>query len=213
MAALDSWPLVGTVLGLAASAGVNLYLTTLIVGAAIRLGWVSNLPPDLALLGENWALAISGVFFLLEFCADKVPWVDSLWDAVHTAIRPVGGALLALGAVGTLPPAVQLMAALLAGGVALSTHTTKASTRVLVNHSPEPVSNVALSLGEDAAVFTFSWLTLLFPLVAFALVVLFLVLFAWFAPKAFRLLRRSLGAVWRRLAGAPSAPAGPIQGS
>jgi len=192
MPVIDSWALIGTMLGLAASAGVNLYLTTLVVGLSIRLGWLAHFPPELGLLGADWVLGVTGALYAVEFFADKVPWVDSLWDTVHTLIRPVGGAFLAIRTLGDTPPALDLVAALAAGGVAFSTHSTKASTRLLANHSPEPFSNIALSLVEDAAVLGLSWLSLHHPLLALLLVVTFLVAFVFIAPKVFRMLRAQI---------------------
>src|SRR3984957_2510392 len=140
----------GVALGLASLAGLNSYLTVFVTGLAIQQHWidVSQTYPELAILAHPAIIMISGVMYLLQFFADKVPWVDSLWDAVHTFVRPLGGAFLTLRVLGTMDPAMEVVAALLAGGVTLTTHFVKASTRLVVNHSPEPFSNIALSLGE-----------------------------------------------------------------
>jgi len=188
MAGIDAWTLMGTVLGLAASAGVNLYLTTLVVGVSIRLGWIAGLPPELATLSHDWVLAAAGALYAIEFCADKIPWVDSVWDTLHTVIRPLGGAALAVFSLGSVDPVYQVLAGLAAGSVTLSTHGTKASVRVMANHSPEPFSNIALSVAEDVAVLGFAWLTMHHPILAAFLVVSFLVGFALVAPKVFRML-------------------------
>src|SRR5260221_13532215 len=144
----------GVALGLASLAGLNLYLTVFVTGLAIQQHWidVSQTYPELAILAHPAILIVSGVLYLLQFFADKVPWVDSLWDAVHSFIRPIGGAFLALRVLGTADPTIEVVAALLAGGVTFTTHSMKAGTRLIVNHSPEPFSNIALSVGEDAAV-------------------------------------------------------------
>ena len=141
-------------LGLATLAGINLYLTVCVTGMAVQFGWVA-LPShlhDLSILGDPWVIAISGALYLLEFFADKVPWIDSANDAVHTFIRPIGGALLAVLALGEANPAIQVVAALLAGGASLTAHAAKAGVRLMANVSPEPISNIGLSLGEDALV-------------------------------------------------------------
>jgi hypothetical protein len=144
----------GTALGLATLAGVNLYLVVFVAGLAMRFGWVElgAEHASLALLGNPWILGVSGLLFLVEFCADKIPWVDSAWDSVHTLVRPVGGAMLALAALGPLDPVVATVAALLAGGASLSTHSVKAGVRAILNLSPEPVSNSVASVTEDGLV-------------------------------------------------------------
>lgn len=143
------------ILGVAGSvsllAGWRLYLCIFATGLAMRMGWVSA-PEHLQSLGvlaNNWVLGISAVGALAEFFADKVAWLDSLWDAVHTAIRPVGGALLALALVDASDPTWQVITLLLGGGAALVSHGAKAGTRAVVNASPEPFSNIAVSTGED----------------------------------------------------------------
>ena len=151
---METLQLLGVALGLATLAGINLYLTVFVSGLAIQQGWITLLPQyeQLSVLADPLIVGISGTLFVLEFFADKVPWVDSLWDAVHTFIRPVGVVLLGLAALGEMPTYLQVTAALIAGGAALTTHVAKAGTRLLANHSPEPVSNIVLSVAEDATV-------------------------------------------------------------
>src|SRR3954468_6842946 len=146
--------LLSVALGLAALAGVNLYLTVFATGLAIHFHWITLAPQyqSLEVLGNSWIISIAGVLYLLEFFADKIPWVDSIWDAVHTLIRPIGGALLAIQVLGHPSPAFTVIVALLAGGTSLITHTAKSGTRLASNASPEPFSNIALSVGEDIAV-------------------------------------------------------------
>lgn len=199
MEGIGSWTLAGTVLGLAASAGVNLYLTVLAVGVSIRFGWLFGYPPELAALSHDWVLGAAGALFAVEFCADKIPWVDSIWDTVHTLIRPLGGAALAVCSLGSVDPVFQVMAGLAAGSVTLSTHGTKASARVIANHSPEPFSNVLLSLAEDALVLGFSWLTVRHPILTLFLVTTFMVVFAFVAPKVLRLLLAQASFVFGRV--------------
>src|ERR1700739_3961788 len=129
-------------LGLAALSGYSLYLTVFSTGLAIHLGWVHLAPQfqSLSVLGDPATLIVSRILFALEFFADKIPWVDSVWDAVHTVIRPVGGALIAVAAIGHAQPTVQALAAIAGALPASSTHVAKAGTRVVANTSPEPVS-------------------------------------------------------------------------
>ena len=145
------------ILGVAASvsflAGWRLYLCIFATGLAMRLGWVA-LPEHLqglAVLANDWVMGAAGLGMIAEFFADKIAWLDSLWDAVHTAIRPVGGALLALALVDASDPKWQVVTLLLGGGAALASHGAKAGTRAVVNASPEPFSNIAVSTGEDVA--------------------------------------------------------------
>ena len=144
----------GVALGFATLAGFNLYLTTFIAGLAIRFDWLALATKyeQLAVLADPWVIGLSGVLFIIEFFADKIPWVDSTWDALHTFIRPIGGALLALTALGQLDGTVAVVAALLAGGTSLTTHLAKSGSRLFLNLSPEPVSNMAASTAEDGLV-------------------------------------------------------------
>jgi hypothetical protein len=134
-------------------------------------------------------LIASGLACLVEFFADKVPWVDSLWDSFHTIIRPVGAVLLASAALGNFDPAVKATLMILCGGVALASTGSKASTRLAVNHSPEPFSNIGLSLIEDALIPVGMWISLKHPEVAMAFVSIFLGFFLWLAPRIFRSVR------------------------
>jgi Domain of unknown function (DUF4126) len=143
------------ILGVAGSvsllAGWRIYLCVFATGLAMRIGWI-DVPQHLQtldVLANNWVLAASGVGLIAEFFADKIAWIDSIWDAVHTAIRPVGGAVLALALVDASDPAWQVVTLLLGGGAALMSHSAKAGTRAVVNASPEPFSNIAVSTGED----------------------------------------------------------------
>ncbi len=191
----------GVALGLAALAGVNLYLTVLIAGLAIRYDWLhlSATYQHLDVLGHPWVLAVAGVFFVMEFFADKVPWVDSLWDSVHTVIRPVGGTLLALQALGNMPPYAEVVAGLVAGGAALTTHSAKAGSRLLINHSPEPFTNTSMSLAEDAGVAGGMVLVLLYPIAAFIFFASLLVLIWLVFPGLWRAIRSSLWLVWNKI--------------
>jgi len=207
---MDAITTLGTLLGLAFVSGVRLYSTILAVGLGLRWEFFT-LPPalsSLAVLGETPILLLAGAIYTIEFVADKIPWVDSLWDSVHTFIRPLGAGVLAATAMGDVSPAVKLGAALLCGGVALSSHSTKAGTRIVANHSPEPFSNIGLSLAEDGIVLGGVWLAVNYPLVALGVAVAAVAFAIWLIPKIIRLVRREAMGLrdlatgqWNRLAG------------
>jgi hypothetical protein len=179
----------GRTLGFSMAAGVNLYATVGILGLAARYGWVA-LPPQFAVFDHDVVIYSALALFVIEFVADKVPWLDSLWDGVHTAIRPLGGALIAVTTLGEASPVMQGMVALLGGGLAASSHLTKAGARVTVNTSPEPISNWTLSLAEDGFVFVLALLALKFPLLALGAVVVAFVVCVCILMVIARTLRR-----------------------
>jgi len=188
--------LLGSTLGLGLVSGINLYATVLVVGLGIRLGVIVLRPElnQLEVLANPVVMVVAGLIFVVEFLADKIKWVDSIWDAVHTFIRPLGAAFIGAAALGEVSPE-SVVIAFLCGGVALSGHSTKAGLRLLVNHSPEPFSNVALSLTEDVLVVLGTYVAVQYPYVMLVIVVLFVVCFLWFAPKALRLLRIETNAI------------------
>jgi len=193
--------LLSVALGLAALAGVNLYLTVFATGIAIHFHWI-NLAPryqSLEVLGNPWIIGIAGVLYLLEFFADKIPWVDSIWDAVHTVIRPIGGALLAIQVLGHPSPVFTVIVALLAGGTSLITHAAKAGTRLASNTSPEPVTNIGLSLGEDAAVLGGLTLMHFNPLLALIIFLIAIGIFFYFARRILYSMKRKLGMARKKL--------------
>jgi hypothetical protein len=194
---MDAISLLGTTLGLGFAAGLRLYATILGLGLAIRFQWLSLPEPMRALevLAHPAILIAAGVAYALEFVSDKIPWVDSLWDSVHTVIRPVGAAVLAATAFGELDPVLKTILVIATGGVALSSHASKAATRLAVNQSPEPFSNIALSLLGDLAAPFGLWLAFAHPALTLVLVVLFLLAFLWLASRILRLLRHG----WERL--------------
>jgi hypothetical protein len=194
---MDTVQLLGSATGLGFLAGVRLYATVFALGAAIRLGWFELSPTlsHLSVVGDTPILVLSGMACVIEFLADKIPWLDSLWDAIHTFIRPVGAAALGATAVGSFSPSGQFAIALLCGGVALSSHSSKAAARLAVNHSPEPFSNVALSVLEDSLIPLGVWLSLAYPLFVAAVVVVFLLLFAIVSPRIYRWMRMSYTAL------------------
>ena len=191
----------GVALGLASLAGVNLYLTVLITGLAIRFDWVhlADRYHSLDALGHPAVIGVAAVLFAMQFFADKIPWVDSLWDSVHTIIRPVGATMIALQALGQMPAYMQVVAALCAGGAALTTHGAKAGTRLLINHSPEPVSNIAMSLAEDAGVMGGMALIIIQPAIALAVFGGLLVILWLIFPRMWRLIRSTWWLAWHKL--------------
>jgi hypothetical protein len=195
--------LLSVALGLAALAGVNLYLTVFATGLAIHFHWIALAPQyqSLEVLGNPWIISIAGVLYLLEFLADKIPWVDSIWDAVHTVIRPIGGALLAIQVLGHPSPALTVIVALLAGGTSLIAHTAKAATRLASNTSPEPFSNIGLSLGEDIAVLGGLALVHFNPLLALIIFLIGIGAFFYFAPRILRAMKAKIWLAWKKLNG------------
>jgi hypothetical protein len=193
---MDLLQQLGTALGLGLLSGIRLYLTVLTLGTAIRLHWIAldASQNGLAVLADWRVMTAAGVACGIEFIADKVPWVDSMWDSLHTFIRPIGAMILGARAFMHTDPAVQAILAILCGGLALSGHSAKAATRLAVNHSPEPFSNIALSLAGDAAVPLATWTAFHFPLFTLGFVVLFVVVFAWFAPRVARAIRFEIAA-------------------
>jgi hypothetical protein len=190
----DTWQLVALAATLGFASGLRLYAVLFIIGLAGYFGYVA-LPPGLAVLAHPLVLAASGFMCFVEFFADKVPGVDSLWDVVHTLIRIPAGAALAASVFGDSSSATMLAAAILGGTLAAGSHFTKAGSRALINTSPEPFSNWGASLSEDLAVGGLLWLAIAHPLAA-ALVVILAILFAiWLLPKVWRTGRRVVGRI------------------
>lgn len=181
----------GLALGAGFSSGLNLYATIATLGLLQRFG-VIHLPASMQVLSRPWVLGIALTLYAIEFLADKIPYVDTVWDAVHTLIRPPAAALLAYSATVAAPPEWRWSAALLASGVALTSHSTKASTRAAVNTSPEPFSNWLLSLGEDALAVWLTWMATVHPTATIVVVALLIVLAGFLLFHLFRFLRRSL---------------------
>jgi hypothetical protein len=179
----------GRTLGFSFAAGVNLYATVAILGLAARYGWV-DLPPQFQSFNNPFIIGAALVLYFVEFFADKIPYFDSLWDMMHTAIRPLGGALIAVATLGDASPGVEGLVALLGGTVAAGSHLTKTSTRAVANTSPEPVSNWALSLGEDIFVVGLGYLALAHPIAALVVAGVLLTLIVIFAAVIVRTVRR-----------------------
>jgi hypothetical protein len=181
----------GLVLGAGFSSGLNLYATVATLGLLERFG-IIHLPASLHTLSHPAILILAVGLYLIEFLADKIPYVDTVWDAVHTFIRPPAAALLAYSAVGAAPTEWRVAAALLAGGVALTSHGTKASARAAVNTAPEPFSNWVLSVGEDLLAVWLSWMASAHPIATALIVVALLALSVFLLVHLFRFARRAL---------------------
>jgi hypothetical protein len=179
----------GRTLGFAFAAGVNLYATVAILGLAARYGWV-ELPAQYDVFNNDVVIGVAIALYLIEFFADKIPYVDTLWDMIHTVIRPVGGALIAVATLGDASPTVEGLVALLGGVVAAGSHLTKTSTRAMANASPEPLSNWILSVGEDLLVVGLGFLALRYPIAALVVAVFLIALVAVFAAVIIRTVKR-----------------------
>ena len=183
---------VGVAMGSAWLSGINLYAMAATLGLLQRFGLV-HLPGELDLLGNWWVIGVAAGMYVVEFIADKIPAVDNVWDVIHTFIRVPAGAVMASAAFSHADPAVRIIALLVGGGVALSSHGTKAAVRATANLSPEPFSNIALSLAEDAVAIGSSFLIAWFPVVMLGIVILFLGTFFWLTPKILRAIKRRFG--------------------
>jgi len=181
----------GLALGAGFSSGLNLYATIATLGLLGRFQIV-HLPAALQVLAHPWVIGIAVALYLIEFFADKIPYVDTVWDTIHTLIRPPAGAILAYASAGAAPAEWRWGAALLAGGVALTSHSTKASTRAAANTIPEPFTNWTLSLGEDVLAVWLSWMAAAHPRATIVIVSALLVLAAFLLFHLFRFLRRAL---------------------
>ncbi len=186
---MDVLSSLGRTLGFSFAAGINLYATVAIIGLASRYGWV-DLPPQYEAFDNNWIIGTALALYVIEFVADKIPWVDTAWDAVHTAVRPIGGAVIAVATLGDASPGTKVMVGLLGAALATSTHLGKAGTRVVANASPEPFTNWILSLGEDTFVVALGVLALKYPAAATVVVLVGLALLATFAAWIARALKR-----------------------
>ena len=179
----------GRTMGFSFAAGINLYATVAILGLASRYQWV-KLPSQFQAFDNDWVIGTAIVLYVVEFVADKIPWFDSVWDAIHTAIRPVGGAVIAVTTLGDASPTTETMIALFGGALAAGTHFTKSGTRAVANTSPEPFSNWILSIGEDLFVVGLGFLALKYPVAAALVVIVGVILIVMFAAVLIRAIRR-----------------------
>lgn len=191
MSGMNPIATLGLALGTGFSSGLNLYATVATLGLLERFG-VIHLPGSLHALSHPWVVGVAVALYVVEFFADKIPYIDTVWDAVHTLIRPPAAALLAYSAAVAAPAEWRWAAALLAGGVALTSHGTKASARAAVNTVPEPFSNWALSFGEDILAVWLTWMGTVHPMATIIIVVALLALSAYLLFHLFRFARRTL---------------------
>lgn len=198
---METLQLLALALGLSTLAGLRLYLTVFLTSLSLNQGWLKlhDTFSQLEILGSDAVLIVSGIFLVLEFLADKVQGFDSLWDSIHTFIRPIGATLLALQVLGEWPGEAKVIAGLCAGTIALTIHTAKTGARLLVNASPEPVSNMALSTAEDIAVAGLFGLLIANPILGGTLLLGCVIFAAYFTPKAFRMARATAWLLWQRL--------------
>jgi len=187
---MDTIDVIAMTLGVAWASGINLYAAILVMGI-LGAGGYTQLPPSLTILQDPLVLTAAGVMYFVEFFADKIPGVDSAWDAIHTFIRIPAGAMLAVGAAQGMEinQAAELAAALLGGSLAATSHLTKASTRLVLNASPEPVTNWTASFAEDLAVIGGLWASLNYPWAFIVFIVIFVALAIWLLPKLWRALK------------------------
>jgi hypothetical protein len=201
LAQFDTLQLVALAAALGWASGIRLYAVLFIVGGLGYLHWV-DLPGGLVALAHPWVLAASGFMFCVEFFADKVPGVDTLWDTIHTFIRIPAGAALAASVFGDSSAAASIAAAILGGSLAAGSHLTKTGGRAVINTSPEPFSNWAASFGEELAVGTVLWLAFAHPIVALVVLAVLVALMIWLIPKLWRFIR----ALLRKLTGEGAGP-------
>jgi hypothetical protein len=168
--------------GLSWASGLRLYATVFIIGILAKFGYIP-LPESLNILSNPVVIGVSGILMTVEFLADKIPYVDSAWDSIQTFIRIPAGALLAMGAINSADPMTATIAALLGGSLTGMTHATKAGSRALINTSPEPVSNIAASFGEEGLLLGGGWLALAHPMVFLGVLAAFILVMIWFIPK------------------------------
>ncbi|CAN5430243.1 DUF4126 domain-containing protein [soil metagenome] len=187
-------------LGSAWTSGINLYATVTVLGLLQKFN-LTHLPGGLDVLDNWWIIGIAGFLYAIEFFADKIPYIDSVWDVVHTFIRVPAGALMAYAATNQTDASVMTIATLLGGGLALSSHGTKAAVRATANLSPEPVSNWVLSIVEDIIAFIGTLLAVFAPVLIAIVLIMFGIFFIWFAPKVIRAFKRIFSAIRAIFAG------------
>lgn len=216
---MDITQTIALTMGVAWASGINLYAAILMLGYMGTTGNI-DLPPDLQVLSDPMVMIAAGTMYCVEFFADKVPGVDTGWDAISTFIRIPAGAILAAGAVGDVGSGAQLAAAIAGGTLATGSHVTKTGTRVLINTSPEPVTNWFASVGEDVAVIAGLWTALYHPVLFIVLLVVFILLCIWLLPKIWRAIKTVFSFLGRKLGNRQAAeppvtsmPAAPVNGT
>jgi hypothetical protein len=188
---VDLLTALGRTVPFAFASGINLYATVAVLGLCARYNLVA-VPDQFRAFGHPAVIAVAVALYLIEFVADKIPWVDSLWDAVHTIVRPLGGALVAVTTLGHAPAGMEAAAALLGGSVAMTSHLTKAGTRAAANTTPEPFTNWLLSLGEDVFAIGFTYVAITHPLAALAVAVVLLAVIVMSASALIRAIKKRM---------------------
>jgi hypothetical protein len=198
---MNEWlPTLSLALGSAWTSGINLYATVTVLGLLQKFG-ATHLPGGLDVLDNWWIIGVAGFLYAIEFFADKIPYVDSVWDVVHTFVRVPAGAIVAYAATNQMDAGVGVIATLLGGGLAFSSHGTKAALRAGANLSPEPVSNWFLSIVEDIIAFAGTILAVFAPLAIAIVLIVFSIFFVWFFPKVVRAVRRMTNGIRALFAG------------
>jgi hypothetical protein len=174
------------------ASGLRLYLTVFIVGLLSKYSYI-HLPESLHILSNPVVIGVAGIFAVIEFLADKIPYVDSAWDSIQTFVRVPAGALLAMGAINSIDSVIASVAALLGGSLTAMTHATKAGSRAIINTSPEPFSNITTSFGEEGLVLGGGWLALMHPMVFIGVLIFFVFVMLWLLPKLWRGIQSILG--------------------
>jgi hypothetical protein len=191
---MDTISIIALTMGVAWASGINLYATIFMLGYLGSTGNI-DLPPDLMVVTDPLVMTSAGLMYCVEFFADKTPGVDTAWDALHTFIRIPLGAVLAMGAVGDMTPAVELAAFIVGGSLAGATHATKAGSRIVINSSPEPVTNWTASIGEDLLVIAGLWTALNHPVAFLIFITIFIGLMIWLLPKIWRGIKRIFNSI------------------
>ena len=191
---MDTVSIIALSMGVAWASGINLYATIFMLGYLGSTGNI-DLPPDLMVVTDPLVMTAAGLMYCIEFFADKTPGVDTAWDALHTFIRIPLGAVLAMGAVGDMTPAVELAAFIVGGSLTAATHATKTGSRIVINSSPEPVSNWTASIGEDLLVITGIWAALNHPVAFLIALVVFIAMMIWLLPKIWRGIKRIFNSI------------------
>lgn len=189
---MDTVEIIALTMGVAWASGINLYAAIFMLGYLGNTGNI-ELPPDLMVVTDPLVMFAAGLMYCIEFFADKTPGVDTAWDTLHTFIRIPMGAVLAMGAVGDTTPAIELTAFLLGGSLAAGSHAAKTGGRILINTSPEPVTNWSTSIGEDILVIGGIWTALNHPWIFLILLILFIVFLIWLLPKIWNGIKRIFG--------------------
>ncbi len=196
---MDAIARLGSLLGLSFISGINLYATVAVTGLCVKYNLVEGLPAEFQVFANDAVIVVALFLYVIEFFMDKIQGLDTLWDTLHTIIRPLGGGFIALAQIGEASPSMEVIVFLLGASLASAAHVTKAGTRLVVNTSPEPVSNILVSVGEDVGVIGFSYLSLAYPELTFFFTLIFIALIFLFLPFVYRIIRMLSGSLLFRV--------------